>query len=77
LNEEYKLASTLSYASTSQIRSERSLNIAETALPIQRADSTPLKFNGKLEISSENQASLAELILENYLIAFGKIVEHF
>ena len=67
LTEEYKLASTFSYTSTSQIRSERSLNVAENALHTQRADTTTLKFNGKLEVSSESQSTLTELSMEGYL----------
>ena len=77
LTEEYKLASTFSYTSTSQIRSERSLNVAENALHTQRADTTTLKFNGKLELSSENQSTLTELSMEGYLRAVGEMVERF
>ena len=77
LNEQYELASPFSYASTSQVRSVRSLSIAETALHTQRADNSSLKFNGKLEVTNENQSSLTELNMEEFLRSVGETVERF
>ena len=77
LTETYELASSFSYSGTSQIRSERSLNVAETSLHTQRANATTPKFNGKLEVSSDNQSTLTELSMEGYLHAVEEIVERF
>lgn len=74
LTEEYKLASAFSYSSTSQIRSEKSLNVAEIVLHAQRSSTTTLKFNGKLEATSENQSTLN---MEGYLRAVEEMVERF
>ena len=45
LTNNYKLASSITHTSTSQLRSERSLNIAETNLHNQQADLTPAQFS--------------------------------
>ena len=73
---EYKLSEADGYNSTSQLRSEKSLNLAETALHAQRNDTTSLKFNGKLDVAP-NTASLSELTLESFLRSVGDIVERF
>ena len=77
LNAEYKLVSVQSYSSTSQLRTEKSLNAAETSLHSQRGNTTSLKFNGKLDVTEENTASLTELNPEGFLRAVGDIVERF
>jgi len=51
LDTNYELELPFSYTNTSQIRSERSLNIAETALHAQRAELVFIKLNGKLNVS--------------------------
>ena len=59
------------------MRTENILSIAETSLHSQRADTTSLKFNGKLDITEEHTASLTELNLEGFLRSVGDIVERF
>merc|ERR1740124_1351391 len=77
LNTEYKLTSVQSYSSISQLRTEKSLNAAETSLHSQKGNTTSLKFNGKLDVTEENIASLTELNLEGFLRAVGDMVERF
>ena len=48
---EHTLNAPHSYSSTSKIRSERSLNVAETSLHLQRINIMSLKFNGKMEVT--------------------------
>jgi len=64
---DYKLTFTYSYSRTSQIRSERSFNIAETSLYALQIDTTSLKFNEKLDVTEENPANLSELNMEAFL----------
>ena len=68
LDKDYKLTDA-GYSSTSQLRSEKNLNVAETSLFKQRSDTTSLKFNGKMDVKEENTASLSELNLEGFLRA--------
>lgn len=63
---DYKLTDKNGYSSTSQLRSEKSLNLAENSLYAQRDDSTSVKFNGKMDTTT-NTASLSELTLESFL----------
>ena len=76
ITSKYKLSQPDGYNSTSQLRSEKSLNLVETALHTKRDDTTTLKFNGKLDVAT-NTASLSELTLEDFLRAVGSIVERF
>ena len=57
----YELKSPFSYINTSQICSERSLNISKTTLHTQRAELVSLKFNGKLDVSDRDPSTLSEL----------------
>lgn len=77
LNQDYKLTSAQSYSSTSQFRTENSLNMDETSLHSQRGNSTSLKFNGELNFAEGNTDSLTELNLEGFLRAVGVIVKRF
>ena len=65
------------YTNISQICSERSLNIAETALHAQQAELTSLKFNGKVDISEEYPSTLSELNIKRFLRAVGAMVGKF
>jgi len=67
LTSDYKLASPHSYSSTSQICGKRSLNIVETYLYTLRIDTSSLKFNGKLDVTEGNSATLSELNMEIFL----------
>ena len=77
LDSAYKLTTKFSYSSTSQLRTEKSLNVAETSLHSQKGSTTLLKFNGKLDVTEENTASLTELNLEGFLRSVGEVVERF
>ena len=50
LDKHYNLTNKNGYSSTSQLRSEKSLNLAENSLYTQRDDTTSLKFNGKMDV---------------------------
>jgi len=76
LTPEYALSTSNGYSGTSQLRSKKSLNLAENSLYSQRNDTTTLKFNGKMGVK-ENTASLSELNLEGFLRAVGDTVECF
>ena len=67
LTSEYKLSSPNSYSITSQIRSKRSLDIAETSLHALVASTTSLKFNGKLDVTEGDPSTLSELNMESFL----------
>jgi len=74
---EYKLSSLNSYSSTSQIRSKRSLNIAETSLHALWVSTTSLKFNGKLDVTEGDPSTLSELNMECFLRLVACIIERF
>ena len=76
LDASYKLTNQNGYSSTSQLRSEKSLNLAENSLYTQRDDTTSLKFNGKMNVTA-NTASLSEMNLESFLQEVGDTVERF
>ena len=77
LDNEYKLTQTHCYSSTSQLRTEKQLSVAESALYTQRSNTTTLKFNGKMDVKESNTASLSELNLEAFLNSVGDTVERF
>lgn len=77
LDENYNLESSFSYSNISQIRSERSLNIAETALHAQRSELTSSKFNGTIDVSEGDPSTLSELNTEGFLRVVGDMVERF
>jgi len=77
LTSDYKITSPHSYSSTSQIRSEHSLNIAETSLHDLRSNTTSLKFNGKLDVTEGDPLTLSELSMEAFLRSVADIIERF
>ena len=77
LTSNYKLASPESYSRTSQLRSEKVLQVADSTLHSQQNSTTSLKFNRKLDVTEDNSASLSELNMESFLRATGDIVERF
>jgi len=74
---DYKLTSPNSYSSTFQIRSECSLNMAETSLYALRINTTSLKFNGKLDVTEGDTSMLSELNTEAFPRSVADIVEQF
>jgi len=76
LMSEYKLLSSNSYFSTSQIRSKRSFNIIETSLHALWVSTTSLKFNGKLDVTEGDPSTLSELNMESFLQSVADIIEH-
>ena len=76
LDKDYSLTNRNGYSGTSQLRSKKSLNLAENSLYTQRDDTTSLKFNGKMDVAS-NTVSLSELNLESFLRAVGDTAERF
>lgn len=64
LNQEYKLTCAQSYSSTSKLRTEKSINMAETSFHSQQGNITSLKFNGKLDVTKGDNDSLTKLNLE-------------
>ena len=77
LDNKYKLTQAHCYSSTSQLRTEKQLSVAESALYTQRNSTTTLKFNGKMDVRESNTASLSELNLEAFLTGVGDTVERF
>jgi len=77
LTSDYKLTSPNSYSSTSQIRSNRSLNMAETSLHAFRINTTSLNFNGKLDVTEGDPSTLSEFNMDAFLHAIADIVERF
>ena len=51
--------------------------MAETSLHAQKGNTTSLKFNGKLDVTEENTASLTELNIEGFLRGVGDVVKLF
>ena len=77
LDKGYNLTSPHSYSSTYQLRTVKSLNMAEKSLYSQRGDTTSLKFNGKLDVAEGNTASLTKLNVEGFLRGVEAIVKRF
>ena len=77
LDNQYELSHTDTYASTSQLRNEKQLSVAETSLHNQRNNTTTLKFNGNMDVKESNTASLTEMNLDMFLRNVGDIVERF
>jgi len=77
LTSEYKLLSPNSYSSTSQIRSNRSLNIAETSLHALQVSTTSLKFNRKLDVTEGDSSTLSDFNMESFLRSVADIIEYF
>ena len=77
LTSEYKLAYQYTYSSTSQLQSEKGLQVEEISLHSQTNNTTSLKFNGKLEVTEISSATVYEYNMESFLRAIGDIVEHF
>lgn len=68
LNDEYRMVSKRGYKYTTQLRNARSSQSIEKALMSARNDSTYIKFNGKLEVSSATTEA-AELDKEQFISA--------
>ena len=66
LDNSYKLTNA-GHSSTTQLRTEKSLNIAETSLYAKRNETASLKFNGKMNMTEGNTTSLSEFHLEGFL----------
>jgi len=77
LTSDYKLTYPNSYSSTSQTRSERSLNMAEKSLHALWINTTSLKFNGKLDVTEGDTSTLSELNMGAFLCSVAEIVEQF
>ena len=77
LTTDYALAFPGSYPSTSQPCSEKGLQVAENFLHLQKNNTTSLKFDGKLDVTKENSASLSEFNMEGFLRSVADLVEHF
>ena len=70
LRSKYKLLSPNSYSGTSQIRSKRSLNIAETSLHALQVNTMFLKFNGNLDVTEHRKFGLNGSHLYNSSLIF-------
>ena len=78
LDTSYKFVSGSSvYSSTSQLRSEKGLQVAESSLHNQRNNTTSLKFNGKLDVTSGETATLTELNMDSFIHSIADVVERF
>ena len=74
----YSLTSSDTYWSTSQLCSEKGLQVAEISLHSQRNDTMSMKFNGKLEVTSNTSGvSLTEINMELFLRSVADVVELF
>ena len=74
LTTDYHLASNQTYNSTSQLRNQKNVTVVETSLHAQKSDTTSLKFNENLEVST---SSLTEYNMEGFMRAVGETVERF
>ena len=73
---DYALSTLNGYSGTSQLKSEKILNLAENSLYYQRNDTVTIKFNGKVDVK-EDTASFSDLNLEGFLCAVGNTIERF
>jgi len=74
----YHLASSDTYSSTSHLRGDKVLQVAESSLHSQRNYVTSIKFNGKLEITSNTSGvSLTEPSMESFFRSVVDVVERF
>ena len=77
LDSGYCLISADTYSSTSQLRSIKGLQMAETQLHSHRDSTTSLKFNGKLDVTDGEVATLTELNMEAFLRSVSGVIERF
>ena len=66
------------YSTSSQLRSEKGLQVAESSLRSQCNDVILMKLNGKLEVTSNiSGVSITESNMESFLRSVADVVERF